>query len=154
MGVAPEYGGTIIEQLKRIGCSCDFERERFTFDEGYARAVTHVFVALYEKGYIHKDSYLVNWCPRCGTAISDLEVAYRDMPGTLNYVRYEVVGGGSVTIATTRPETMLGDTAVAVHPDDEWYKELVGKTAPCRCSDASSGSWQTSASTRRSGPAP
>ena len=124
-----EYGGTIIEQLKRLGCSCDYERERFTFDDGYARAVTKVFVALYEKGYIHKDSYLVNWCPRCGTAISDLEVAYRDMPGTLNHIRYDVVGGGSVTIATTRPETMLGDTAVAVHPDDERYKDLVGKTA-------------------------
>ena len=124
-----QYGGTIIEQLKRIGCVCDFERERFTFDEGYVRAVTKVFVALYEKGYIHKDSYLVNWCPRCGTAISDLEVAYRDMPGTLNYIRYDVAGGGSVTIATTRPETMLGDTAVAVHPDDERYKDLVGKTA-------------------------
>ena len=124
-----EYGGTIIEQLKRLGCSCDFDRERFTFDEGYVRAVTKVFVALYEKGYIHKDSYLVNWCPRCGTAISDLEVAYRDMPGTLNYIRYEVEGGGSVTIATTRPETMLGDTAVAVHPDDERYKGVVGKTA-------------------------
>jgi len=124
-----EYGGTIIEQLKRLGCSCDYERERFTFDEGYVRAVTKVFVALYDKGYIHKDSYLVNWCPRCGTAISDLEVAYRDMPGTLNYIRYEVEGGGSVTIATTRPETMLGDTAVAVHPDDERYKDIVGKTA-------------------------
>ena len=124
-----EYGGTIIEQLKRIGCSCDYERERFTFDDGYAHAVTKVFVALYEKGYIHKDSYLVNWCPRCGTAISDLEVAYRDMPGTLNHIRYDVVGGGSVTIATTRPETMLGDTAVAVHPDDERYKDVVGKTA-------------------------
>ena len=91
--------------------------------------MTKVFVALYEKGYIHKDSYLVNWCPRCGTAISDLEVAYRDMPGTLNHIRYDVAGGGSVTIATTRPETMLGDTAVAVHPDDERYKDLVGKTA-------------------------
>jgi valyl-tRNA synthetase len=124
-----EYGGTIIEQLKRIGCSCDYERERFTFDEGYVRAVTKVFVALYDKGYIHKDSYLVNWCPRCGTAISDLEVAYRDMPGTLNHIRYDVAGGGSVTIATTRPETMLGDTAVAVHPDDERYKDIVGKTA-------------------------
>ncbi len=124
-----EYGGTIIEQLKRLGCSCDYERERFTFDDGYARAVTKVFVALYEKGYIHKDSYLVNWCPRCGTAISDLEVAYRDMPGTLNFIRYEVAGGGSVTIATTRPETMLGDTAVAVHPGDERYGDLVGKTA-------------------------
>jgi valyl-tRNA synthetase len=124
-----EYGGTIIEQLKRLGSSCDYERERFTFDEGYVRAVTRVFVALYDKGYIHKDSYLVNWCPRCGTAISDLEVAYRDMPGTLSHIRYDVVGGGSVTIATTRPETMLGDTAVAVHPDDERYKDLVGRTA-------------------------
>ena len=124
-----EYGGTIIEQLKRLGSSCDYERERFTFDEGYVRAVTRVFVALYDKGYIHKDSYLVNWCPRCGTAISDLEVAYRDMPGTLNHIRYDVAGGGSVTIATTRPETMLGDTAVAVHPDDERYTDVVGKTA-------------------------
>jgi valyl-tRNA synthetase len=124
-----QYGGTIIEQLKRLGCSCDFDCERFTFDDGYVRAVTKVFVALYDKGYIHKDSYLVNWCPRCGTAISDLEVAYRDMPGTLNHIRYEVEGGGSVTIATTRPETMLGDTAVAVHPDDQRYKDVVGKTA-------------------------
>ncbi len=124
-----EYGGTIIRQLKSLGCACDFERERFTFDDGYVRAVTKVFVALYDKGYIYKDSYLVNWCPRCGTAISDLEVAYRDMPGTLNYIRYPVDGGGSVTIATTRPETMLGDTAVAVHPDDERYKDLVGRTA-------------------------
>ena len=124
-----QYGGTIIEQLKSLGCSCDYDRERFTFDEGYVRAVTKVFVALYEKGYIHKDSYLVNWCPRCGTAISDLEVAHKDMPGTLNFIRYPVDGGGSVTIATTRPETMLGDTAVAVHPDDERYKDVVGKTA-------------------------
>ena len=124
-----EYGGTIIEQLKRLGCSCDYDRERFTFDDDYARAVTRVFVALYDKGYIHKDSYLVNWCPRCGTAISDLEVAYRDMPGTLNHIRYEVEGGGSVTIATTRPETMLGDTAVAVHPDDERYRDVVGRIA-------------------------
>ena len=124
-----QYGGTIIEQLKSLGCSCDYERERFTFDKGYVKAVTRVFVALYEKGYIHKDSYLVNWCPRCGTAISDLEVAYKDMPGTLNFIRYPVNGGGSVTIATTRPETMLGDTAVAVHPDDERYKDIVGKTA-------------------------
>ena len=124
-----QYGGTIIEQLKSLGCSCDYDRERFTFDEGYARAVTKVFVALYEKGHIHKGRYLVNWCPRCGTAISDLEVAYKDMPGTLTFIRYPVDGGGSVTIATTRPETMLGDTAVAVHPDDERYKDIVGKTA-------------------------
>jgi len=85
-----QYGGAIIEQLKSLGCSCDYDRERFTFDEGYVRAVTRVFVALYEKGYIHKDSYLVNWCPRCGTAISDLEVAHKDMPGTLNFIRYPV----------------------------------------------------------------
>ncbi|MFA4964538.1 MAG: valine--tRNA ligase [Thermoleophilia bacterium] len=124
-----EYGGNIIHQLKSLGCACDYERERFTFDESYVRAVTKVFVALYEKGYIYKDSYLVNWCPRCGTAISDLEVAHRDLPGTLNYVRYPIEGGGSVTIATTRPETMLGDTAVAVHPDDERYAGIVGKTA-------------------------
>jgi valyl-tRNA synthetase len=124
-----EYGGNIIKQLKSLGCACDYERERFTFDEGYVKAVTRVFVALYEKDYIYKDSYLVNWCPRCGTAISDLEVAYKEMPGTLNYIRYPVEGGASVTIATTRPETMLGDTAVAVHPDDERYKDLVGRTA-------------------------
>lgn len=124
-----KYGGTIIRQLKSLGCACDYERERFTFDEGYVRAVTRVFVALYDKGYIYKDSYLVNWCPRCGTAISDLEVAHRDMPGTLNYITYPVDGGGAVTIATTRPETMLGDTAVAVHPDDERYAGLVGRTA-------------------------
>jgi len=124
-----QSGGTIIEQLKSLGCSCDYERERFTFDEGYVKAVTKVFVALYEKGYINKGSYLVNWCSRCGTAISDLEVAHKDMPGTLSFIRYAVAGGGSVTIATTRPETMLGDTAVAVHPDDERYKDLVGRTA-------------------------
>ncbi len=124
-----EYGGTIIEQLKRLGCSCDYDRERFTFDEGYVRAVTKVFVALYERGYIHKDSYLVNWCPRCGTALSDLEVAYRETPGRLTHIRYEVEGDLAVTIATTRPETMLGDTAVAVHPDDERFAGLVGRTA-------------------------
>jgi valyl-tRNA synthetase len=124
-----EYGGNIIKQLKSLGCACDYGRERFTFDEGYVRAVTKVFVALYEKGYIYKDSYLVNWCPRCGTAISDLEVAYREMPGTLNYIRYPVDGGGSVTIATTRPETMLGDTAIAVHPEDDRYRDIVGKTS-------------------------
>jgi valyl-tRNA synthetase len=124
-----EYGGNIIKQLKSLGCACDYERERFTFDDGYVRAVTKVFVSLYDKGYIYKGSYLVNWCPRCGTAISDLEVAYKDMPGTLNYVRYPVVDGSSVTIATTRPETMLGDTAVAVHPDDARYSGIVGKTA-------------------------
>ncbi len=124
-----EHGGIIIEQLKRLGCSCDYDRERFTFDEGYVKAVNRVFVSLHDKGYIYKDSYLVNWCPRCGTAISDLEVAHREMPGTLSYIRYDIAGGGSVTIATTRPETMLGDTAVAVNPDDERYTGIVGKTA-------------------------
>ncbi len=124
-----QYGGTIIQQLKRLGCACDYERERFTFDDGYVRAVVKVFVALYKKGYIYKDSYLVNWCPRCGTAISDLEVAHVEDPGRLYHIRYELEGGGSVTIATTRPETMLGDTAVAVNPDDGRYAGIVGRTA-------------------------
>ncbi len=124
-----EYGGNIINQLKRLGCACDYERERFTFDEGYVRAVLKVFVALHKKGYIYKDSYLVNWCPRCGTAISDLEVAHVEDQGRLYHVRYELEGGGSVTIATTRPETMLGDTAVAVNPDDGRYADVVGRTA-------------------------
>ena len=124
-----EYGGNIINQLKRLGCACDYERERFTFDDGYVRAVLKVFVALYKKGYIYKDAYLVNWCPRCGTAISDLEVAHVEDPGHLYHVRYELEGGGSVTIATTRPETMLGDTAVAVNPDDGRYADIVGRTA-------------------------
>ena len=124
-----QYGGTIIGQLKRLGCACDYDRERFTFDERYVRAVNKVFVALYDKGYIYKDHYLVNWCPRCGSAISDLEVAHVEAPGRLYYVRYDLVGGGSVTIATTRPETMLGDTAVAVNPKDERYRDVVGRTA-------------------------
>jgi valyl-tRNA synthetase len=124
-----QYGHTIINQLKSLGCACDYERERFTRDDAYVRAVYKVFVSLYNKGYIYKDSYLVNWCPRCGTAISDLEVAYREDQGALHYVRYELEGGGSLTIATTRPETMLGDTAVAVNPHDERYADLVGRTA-------------------------
>ena len=124
-----KYGGNIINQLKRLGCACDYERERFTFDDGYVRAVLKVFVALYKKGYIYKDTYLVNWCPRCGTAISDLEVAHVEDSGHLYHVRYELEGGGSVTIATTRPETMLGDTAVAVNPSDGRYADIVGRTA-------------------------
>jgi valyl-tRNA synthetase len=124
-----QYGHTIIEQLKRLGCACDYERERFTLDDGYVKAVVKVFVALYHKGLIHRDAYLVNWCPRCATAISDLEVAHAEMPGTLNHIEYQVAGGGSVTIATTRPETMLGDTAVAVNPGDDRYRHIVGKTA-------------------------
>ncbi len=124
-----QYGGTIIGQLKRLGCACDYERERFTLDEGYVHAINKVFVALYDKGYIYKDHYLVNWCPRCGTAISDLEVEHVDVDGAFYHIRYEIEGGGSVTIATTRPETMLGDTAVAVNPDDERYADVVGGTA-------------------------
>ena len=124
-----QYGSTIIEQLKRLGCACDYERERFTFDDGYVRAVNKVFVALFHKGYIYKDHYLVNWCPRCATAISDLEVEYVEEEGQLYSIRYELEGGGSVTIATTRPETMLGDTAIAVNPGDERYAGIVGRTA-------------------------
>ena len=122
-----QYGSTIIQQQKRLGCACDYERERFTFDDGYVRAVNRVFVKLYEKGYIYKDHYLVNWCPRCGSAISDLEVAYLEMPGHLYHIRYPLKDGGSLTIATTRPETMLGDTAVAVNPADARYLDAVGK---------------------------
>jgi len=124
-----EYGNTIVEQMKRLGCACDYERERFTFDAAYVRAVVRVFVALHAKGYIYKDHYIVNWCPRCGTAISDLEVEYVEEAGHLYHVRYTLDGGGSITIATTRPETMLGDTAVAVNPADERYRDLVGRTA-------------------------
>jgi len=130
-----EYGGNIIHQLKRLGCACDYERERFTFDAAYVRAVNRVFVALHEKGYIYRDHYLVNWCPRCGSAISDLEVAHELQPGKLYYIAYPLEpeqgagSAGSVTIATTRPETMLADTAVAVNPDDERYRPIVGRAA-------------------------
>ncbi len=123
------YGHTIVEQFKRLGASCDYSEERFTLDEGYARAVAEVFVALYEKGWIYRDRYIVNWDPGSRSAISDLEVEERREIDTLYSIRYDVEGGGSVTIATVRPETMLGDTAVAVHPDDERYRDLVGRTA-------------------------
>ncbi|HTX32114.1 MAG TPA: valine--tRNA ligase [Solirubrobacteraceae bacterium] len=125
-----EYGGVIIEQLKRFGASCDYEDERFTLDPEYAAAVMRVFVALYEKGYIYRDRYLVNWDPGSRSAISDLEVEDREVTDTLYYVRYPLGSGdGSVTVATVRPETMLADVAVAVHPDDERYASLVGQTA-------------------------
>ena len=124
-----QYGNTIVEQVKRLGCACDYERERFTLDPQYVKAVVKVFVALHAKGYIYKDHYIVNWCPRCGTAISDLEVEYVDEAGHLYHVRYALAGGGSITIATTRPETMLGDTAVAVNPADERYRDIVGRIA-------------------------
>jgi valyl-tRNA synthetase len=123
------YGGRIVEQLKRLGASCDYSEERFTLDEGYARAVAEVFVALYEKGWIYRDRYIVNWDPGSRSAISDLEVQERRETDTLYSIAYDLEGGGAVTIATVRPETMLGDTAVAVHPDDERYRDLVGRTA-------------------------
>jgi valyl-tRNA synthetase len=123
------YGGTIVEQLKRLGASLDYADERFTLDEHYARAVLKVFVDLYEKGLIYRDNYLVNWDPGSRSAISDLEVEEREVTDTLYYIDYPLAGGGSVTIATVRPETMLADTALAVHPDDERYTRLVGETA-------------------------
>jgi valyl-tRNA synthetase len=124
------YGGTIVEQLKRLGASCDYEDERFTLDEGYVRAVMKVFVDLYEKGLIYRDNYMVNWDPGSGSAISDLEVEEREVTDTLYYLDYPLAGGhGSLTVATVRPETMLADTAIAVHPDDDRYTRLVGESA-------------------------
>jgi valyl-tRNA synthetase len=124
------YGGTIVEQLKRLGASLDYEDERFTLDEHYAQAVLKVFVDLYEKGLIYRDNYLVNWDPGSRSAISDLEVEEREVSDTLYYIDYPLAsGGGSLTVATVRPETMLADTAIAVHPDDERYTRLVGETA-------------------------
>ena len=126
-----ESGGTIVNQLKRLGASCDWSRERFTMDEGLSRAVLKVFVALYRDGLIYKDKRLVNWDPKLLTAISDLEVVQKEEKGHLWYIRYPILGEKDrfITVATTRPETMLGDMAVAVHPDDERYKDLVGKEA-------------------------
>ena len=124
-----KYGSRIVEQQKKLGVSCDWERSRFTMDEGLSKAVRHVFVSLYDKGLIYKGSRIVNWCPHCVTALSDAEVEYQDKPGNLWHLKYPIVGepGRYVIVATTRPETMLGDTGVAVHPDDERYKDLVGK---------------------------
>jgi valyl-tRNA synthetase len=125
-----QYGGAIIEQLKRLGASCDYDDERFTLDDGYAEAVLRVFVALYEKGYIFRDRYMVNWDPGLHSAISDLEVEEREVTDTLYYIDYPLeAGSGSITVATVRPETMLADTAVAVNPDDERYRRLIGETA-------------------------
>jgi valyl-tRNA synthetase len=121
-------GGTIIEQLKRLGCSCDWSRERFTMDEGLSRAVREVFVRLYKEGLIYRDNYIINWCPRCKTALSDLEAEHEETNGFLYYIRYPLANGkGHLTVATTRPETMLGDTAVAVNPDDERYRRYIGE---------------------------
>ncbi|HBG17854.1 MAG TPA: valine--tRNA ligase [Desulfobulbaceae bacterium] len=120
-----EKGGSIINQLKKLGASCDWERERFTMDEGLSRAVREVFVRLYKEGLIYKGDYIVNWCPRCHTALADDEVEHEDTKGKLYHIRYPYAdGSGHVVVATTRPETMLGDTGVAVHPEDERYSHL------------------------------
>jgi valyl-tRNA synthetase len=124
-----EYGGTITRQLRKLGASCDWSRERFTMDEGCSRAVREVFVKLYEKGLIYRGNYIVNWCSKCHTTISDIEVEHNEREGQLWHIRYPAKDGGEgVIVATTRPETMLGDVAVAVHPEDERYRELIGKT--------------------------
>ena len=124
-----QYGNRIVEQQKKLGASCDWSRARFTMDEGLSKAVRHVFVSLYNKGLIYKGSRIVNWCPHCVTALSDAEVEYKDKPGHLWHIRYPIVGeeGRYVIVATTRPETMLGDTGVAVNPSDGRYTDLVGK---------------------------
>ncbi len=125
-----EYGGTIIGQLKKLGCACDWQRERFTMDEGLSRAVVEVFVRLYEKGLITKGNYIINWCSRCQTALADEESEHQDVDGKLYHLRYRVKDRHKqryMTVATTRPETMLGDVAVAVHPGDERYRDLVGR---------------------------
>ncbi len=140
-----EYGSTIIKQLKKLGASCDWERTRFTMDEGYSEAVRKVFVALHEKNLIYQDDKVINWCPRCRTALSDEEAPYKDLQGQLYYIKYPIKNQKSnippsprlrragknqkyIVVATTRPETMLGDTAVAVNPKDKRYKHLIGET--------------------------
>ncbi len=123
-----QYGGRITQQLRRLGASCDWEHERFTMDEGCSKAVREAFVTLYNKGLIYRGNYIVNWCPKCHTTISDIEVEHVDSEGNFYYLRYPVKDSDeALIIATTRPETMFGDTAVAVHPDDERYRHLVGK---------------------------
>ena len=124
-----KFGSRIISQLKKLGSSCDWERERFTMDEGCSKAVKEVFVRLYEKGLIYRGERIINWCPHCKTSISDAEVTYEEKDGSFWHLRYPLTdGSGYVELATTRPETMMGDTAVAVHPDDERYKNIIGKT--------------------------
>ena len=123
-----EYAGTIENQLKQLGISCDWDRERFTMDEGCSKAVEEVFINLYKKGYIYKGSRIINWCPKCKTSLSDAEVEHEEQEGHFWHIKYPIVGTNRfLEIATTRPETMLGDTAIAVHPDDERYKDLIGK---------------------------
>ena len=123
-----EYGGRIVNQLKKLGSSCDWKRERFTLDEGCSKAVREVFIKLYEKGLIYRGNRIINWCPDCRTALSDAEVEYEEEASHLWHIRYKAEDGGEgIVVATTRPETMLGDTAVAVHPDDARYQHLIGK---------------------------
>ncbi|WP_250278195.1 valine--tRNA ligase [[Clostridium] colinum] len=124
-----EYGGTIVNQLKKLGNSCDWDRERFTMDEGLSNAVTEVFIKLYEKGYIYKGEKLINWCPNCQTTISDAEVEHEDKNGFFWHIKYPIKGTNEfLQFATTRPETMLGDTAIAVNPNDDRYRDFIGKT--------------------------
>ncbi|MEE8260799.1 MAG: valine--tRNA ligase, partial [Nitrospinaceae bacterium] len=124
-----ESGGNINHQLVQLGCSLDWERDRFTMDEGLSRAVREVFVSLYEEGLIYKGDYIINWCPRCHTALSDLEVEHQEKPGHLYHIKYPLKdGSGALIVATTRPETMLGDTAVAINPEDPRHKGQGGKT--------------------------
>ncbi|NLC87485.1 MAG: valine--tRNA ligase [Clostridiaceae bacterium] len=124
-----EYGGAIVNQIKKLGCSCDWSRERFTMDEGLSKAVQYVFIKLYNEGLIYKGKRMINWCPYCNTSISDAEVEYEEEPTHLWHIRYKVKDEDRyIIVATTRPETMLGDTGVAVHPDDERYTDLIGKT--------------------------
>ena len=132
-----EYGGRIIGQLKRLGASCDWDRERFTMDEGLSKAVREVFVRLYDEGLIYRGERLINWCPRCHTALSDIEVEHEDEKGKLYHIAYPLTDDRTIrlTVATTRPETMLGDTAVAVHPLDPRYKDLIGKTVDLPLTD-------------------
>ena len=124
-----EYGGRITRQFRKLGSSCDWQRERFTMDEGCSKAVKEVFVKLYNKGLIYRGERIINWCPHCCTSISDAEVDFAEQEGFFWHLRYPLKdGSGYVELATTRPETLLGDTAVAVNPDDERYKDIVGKT--------------------------
>lgn len=122
-----EYEAQILGQLKIMGCSCDWSRARFTMDKGYADAVLKSFIKYYKKGYLYRDYRIINWCPRCETSLSDLEVEYEELRGNLWYINYDIEDSGTITVATTRPETMLGDTAVAVNPKDKKYKNLIGK---------------------------
>ena len=124
-----QYGGRIVKQLRKLGSSCDWTRERFTMDEGCSKAVQEVFMRLYKKGLIYRGKRMINWCPHCLTSISDVEVVYEDQPGSFWHLRYPFKdGSGYLELATTRPETLLGDTAVAVNPEDERYKDVIGKT--------------------------